>query len=168
MWYVIWTNTCEEEQCRSIINKKCDPATYRRLVIPKNKILKRFGKEWISEVQILFPSYVFIETESIEEFAGELEKIKGFRKLLKNKELFLSVSTEEAEHIFDLLDDDGIISESVGIKDDNGRVKVLNGPLVGKESLIKYIDRHKRFAILEFEINARKTSVKMSLEVKDF
>ncbi len=168
MWYVIWTRAGQEEQCKSVINKKCDPATYRRLIVPKNEIKKKYGREWISEVHILFPSYVFVETESIEEFAGELEKIKGFRKLLKSEDLFLSVSQEEAERIFDLLDDEEIISASVGIKEENGKVKVLKGPLVGRESLIKRIDRHKRFAILEFEINGRKTLVRMSLEVVDY
>ena len=44
-------------------------------------------------------------------------------------------------------------------------VVVLNGPLMGRTSLIKKIDRHKRLAYLELEMLGRKKTIKVGLEI---
>lgn len=52
--HVIWTTTGREEQCRVMIEKKCDPETFERCVIPKNTIKKNVKGKWITTEEKLF------------------------------------------------------------------------------------------------------------------
>ena len=70
MYYVLWTNTGSEEKTRQMINEFADPALFTRCLIPYR--LKRHyfkGKSHIAKL-ILFPSYVFIETDRIKAAYG--------------------------------------------------------------------------------------------------
>ena len=48
---------------------------------------------------------------------------------------------------------------------ENEKVVVLEGPLKGREGLIRKIDRHKRLAWLEIEMFGRKTKFEVGLEI---
>ena len=48
---------------------------------------------------------------------------------------------------------------------ENSKVRVISGPLVGKEGFIKRIDRHKRKAFLEMEMFGRVQKVQVGLEI---
>jgi transcription antitermination factor NusG len=80
MWYVVWTTTGKEEQCRVMIERKCDPNTYDRLVIPKNSIKKYVKGRWTTTETKLFPSYLFVKSEEIEAFAEELLPLHEFSR----------------------------------------------------------------------------------------
>ena len=164
MWYVIWTTTGREEQCRLMIERKCDPATFERCVIPKNTIKKYIHGSWTTTETKLFPSYLFVQTEEIEAFATELKQIPGFNMVLQNDELFLPLKPGEEVFLQRFLTPEGALPESVGIKKGE-KVTILEGPLLGLEGMIKFIDRHKRIAILETEMMGRKVEIKMGLEV---
>lgn len=45
-------------------------------------------------------------------------------------------------------------------------VTILSGPLMGRTSTIRKIDRHKRMAWVEVEMFGRTMLVKMGLEIK--
>ena len=164
MWYVVWTTTGKEEQCRVMIERKCDPNTYDRLVIPKNSIKKYVKGIWTTTETKLFPSYLFVKSEEIEAFAEELKKVTGFLQVLQNDEIFLPISPEEEKFLRRFLETEEVLPESYGVKEGD-QVRILEGPLVGMEGLIKFIDRHKRMAVLEAELFGRKVEMKMGLEV---
>ena len=164
MWYVVWTTTGKEEQCRVMIERKCDPNTYDRLVIPKNSIKKYVKGRWTTTETKLFPSYLFVKSEEIEAFAEELKKVTGFLQILQNDEIFLPISPEEEKFLRRFLETEEVLPESYGVKEGD-QVRILEGPLVGMEGLIKFIDRHKRMAVLEAELFGRKVEMKMGLEV---
>ena len=164
MWYVIWTTTGKEEHCRVMIEKKCDPGTYERCVIPKNSIKKHVKGNWTTTEYKLFPSYLFVKSEKIEAFAQELKKVTGFLQVLQNDEIFLPLSPEEEKFLRKFLETEEVLPESYGVKEGD-TVRILAGPLVGLEGLIKFIDRHKRMAVLETELFGRRVEMKMGLEV---
>ena len=164
MWYVIWTTTGREEQCRVMIERKCDPETFERCVIPKNTIKKNVKGKWTTAEEKLFPSYLFVKSEGIEAFAEELKKVTGFLRVLQNDEIFLPLSEEEVKLLHRFLETEEVLPESYGVKEGD-KVRILEGPLVGLEGLIKFIDRHKRIAFLEAEMFGRKVEMKMGLEV---
>lgn len=164
MWYVIWTTTGREEQCRVMIEKKCNPETYERCVIPKNSIQKYIKGKWVTTEYKLFPSYLFVKSEEIDALAQELRKVTGFLQVLQNDEIFLPISPEEEKFLQRFLETEEVLPESYGVKEGD-KVRILEGPLVGMEGLIKFIDRHKRMAVLEAELFGRRVEMKMGLEV---
>ena len=48
---------------------------------------------------------------------------------------------------------------------EHSQVKVMSGPLMGKEGYIRKIDRHKRKAWLEMEMFGRTQSIQVGLEI---
>ena len=63
-----------------------------------------------------------------------------------------------------LLGRNKVVEYSVGFIE-NDRVVITEGPLVGLESNIIHIDRHKRICTLEIEMLGQKREVKVSLEI---
>ena len=88
----------------------------------------------------------------------------GFLQVLQNDEFFLPISPEEEKFLRRFLETEEVLPESYGVKEGD-QVRILEGPLVGMEGLIKFIDRHKRMAVLETELFGRKVEMKMGLEV---
>lgn len=164
MWYVIWTTTGKEEQCRYQIYRYCDPATFTRCVVPMIQRKKHEKGVWVTKTERFAPSYVFVESNTIMHFAMEISHIVGFRKLLQNDNLFLPLHPREEEIIAGLLGGGEIIGESIGYKEGQ-KVIVTDGPLLGMEGMIKYIDRHKRLAVLEMELFDRVIEMRLGLEV---
>lgn len=164
MWYVIWTITGKEEQCRQQILKNCDASTYDRCVIPLIQRKRREKGAWVMKTERFAPSYLFVESETIGAFAEELPRIAGFTKLLQNDNLFLPLHPREEELLTKLIGDGEIITESIGVKEGQ-QVTITQGPLQGLEGMIKHIDRHKRMAVLEMEIFGRIVEMKLGLEV---
>ena len=58
----------------------------------------------------------------------------------------------------------GVLGSSIGIIEGD-KVKILSGPLIGKEGLIRLINRHKRTAIIELKMFGRTSDIKIGLEI---
>lgn len=164
MWYVIWTNTGNEEKCKFYIDNYIGSEAFIRCIIPTKRISKYIKGRWVKVEQKLFLSYLFIESDNINEFEMQLKNSATFNKILKNDDIFLSLDKKEENALCRLIGDDGIIGESIGFIDGD-KVIVTDGPMVGMEGNIKQIDRHKRLATLEIEMFDRVTEVKLALEI---
>ncbi|MBQ6519616.1 MAG: antiterminator LoaP [Anaerolineaceae bacterium] len=164
MFYVLWTNTGQEEKMRQMIYEFADPALYTRCLIPYR--LKRHyykGKSHLVKL-ILFPSYLFIETDHIKEFVNNIKWFPGLNVVLHIDDLYCPVYKHEETLLLKLVNDRDIIDISEGyIEGDT--VKVTSGPLVGQEGNIKRIKRRQGAAILEMNIFNRKTEVSLGLEL---
>ncbi|MCD7764295.1 MAG: KOW motif-containing protein [Lachnospiraceae bacterium] len=77
----------------------------------------------------------------------------------------IPLSDEEVDFLLRFGGEEQVVEISKGVFE-GSRVKVISGPLVGKEGLIKKIDYHKRKAILEVEMFGRKQQIRLGLEVQ--
>ena len=164
MWYVVWTTTGLEERCRIFINRFCDPESFVRVAIPCRVESKKEKGIWTRKEKRLFPGYVFVESNDIEFFAAELQKVSGFQHILQSEKYYIPLSEPEEHFLVRLIGTGEVVEESKAIIV-GSEVRVLEGPFVGQESLIKRIDRHKRFAIIEVEMFGRTTETKIGLEI---
>ena len=166
MWYVIWTATGKEEICKTQIENVCSESSYIRVVIPKKKVSRKIkGLRQYVEVK-LFPSYVLVETDEVELLDEELRNIVGFTRILNHEGSFKALDKKEADMISRLIGDRDSVEESIGYIEGD-RIVITEGPMVGMESQIRYIDRHKRIAFIEIELFDRLTEVKVPLEIVD-
>lgn len=164
MWYVIWTKTGNEEKCKYYIDNYIGSEAFKRCVIPTRRISKNIKGNWIKFEQKLFFSYLFVETDDIEEFENQLKNSVTFNRILKTDNIFLSLDKKDENALSRLIGNDGIIGESKGFVDGD-RIIVTEGPMVGLEGNIKHVDRHKRLAILEIEMFDRVTEMKLAFEI---
>ena len=164
MYYVLWTSTGREEKTRQMIYEFADPSLYSRILIPYR--LKRHyykGRSHIAKL-ILFPSYVFIETDRIKELVNDIKWFPGFNVVLHVDDLYCPVYKHEEQLLMKLVDDRGIIDISAGFMEGD-EIRITSGPLVGQEGNILRINRRKGVAILQMNIFNRVTEVSLGLEL---
>ena len=164
MYYVLWTNTGREEKTRQMIYQFADPALYSRCAIPYR--LKRHYYKGQSRIVklILFPSYIFIETDHIKEFADNIKWFPGFNVVLHMDDLYCPVLPHEEKLLTGLINEKDVIDISEGYMEGD-IVHVTRGPLVGMEGSIKKVKPRQGAAILEMNIFNRKTEVSLGFEL---
>ncbi len=115
-------------------------------------------------IRPLFPGYLFVITDCIEQVSGQLFKIADFKRVLKSDNIFTPIEQEEADLLAGLYDDAYLVRLSKGIIV-NSRVMVLSGPFQGREGLIKKIDRHRRTGLVEMTMMGRPMEIQIPLEI---
>lgn len=164
--YILFVLRRYENKIRDFINTYHD----MEAVVPSRIKLIKKKTEVFKEEQLLFPGYVFIKTsKENKEFRTFVQNyvytIKGFIKILSHLDNDVAVlSSEEVYSITPFFKNEGLFESSVGfVKDD--KIVITSGPLMGLESQIKYINRHKKMAILEIPLFNEVKEVKVSLEI---
>lgn len=159
MWYVVQTMTNEEELFKKLYETVNDDTGYR-LFIPTIILKKHYHKEWHSVKKVMFPGYVFVETDDIEEFAKNVTGTYCFSKLLKAGDEITPVSKEEKEFLESMMDDDYCVNYSQGfiVGED---VVITEGALRNQSALIRKVDRHRRIAVLDVKMFGRMTPVEV-------
>ena len=87
-------------------------------------------------------------------------------KILHNGDNEKDVAVREKERLYweRLFDTNFCVAGSVGFIEGD-TIRVTSGPLVGMESRIKKIDRHRREAVVEVEVMGAVRELKVMLEV---
>ena len=164
MWYVMQVRTGTEEniccQCQRMISSDI----LERCFIPYYQQKKRFQGKWHNQERILFPGYVFLIAENLEQLAENLRKITGMTRLLGTGDEIIPLSQEEVELLLKLGKEEQLVAMSTGIIE-NDQVRILTGPLQGMEGYIRKINRHKRKAWVSIEMFGRSVDMEVGLEI---
>lgn len=162
-WYIIFVNDNKINDLIVYFNNQPGMSAF----VPKiEKLMNRDGKKVFLEVP-MFPNYLFIETRLNErefyKIVKEIEKDLGstMKILQSDTQTILALTNDEKSLLESLLDENHLIMHSTGIIVDS-KLIVQEGPLVGKEGLIRKINRHKRLAFLD---NVFGKVMKVPLEV---
>lgn len=168
-WFVFFVQTGKEETvCEHFNNMFSNEELIS--FIPKIELIYKNSKQVRKEFKPMFPSYVFVETERDgRSFASLTAQIvrnsKYIIKLLgKDNPDYMAVHEEEKDFLLGFYDDEYIVGESLGFIEGD-MIFINSGPLQGKESIIKRIDRHKRRAGIELELLGDIRLVSVALEI---
>lgn len=166
MWYAIQVMTGEEMEaillCFKVLSAPND--VFSDFFTPLyDRRIKRRGK-WSTVRRVLFPGYIFVETDFPEEAFLELKGVPSLTKLLGTGFDFVPLSQRECSFIRRVTDKNHVATVSVGFIEGD-RVTITEGPMMGLEGLVRKIDRHKRTATLEVEMMGRVMPVVMGLEI---
>lgn len=164
MWYVLQVRTGTEESIRLQCRSKISEAVLERCFIPYYEEKKHIRGEWTLQRKVLFPGYVFVITDELNELYLSLKSVIGLTKLIGTGQEIVPLTEEEQEFLLSFGGEDQIVEMSEGIIEDS-KIIVTKGPLIGKEGYIKKIDRHKRKAWLEIEMFGREQTVEVGLEI---
>lgn len=145
MWYVIWSVTGKEEKLLQTVKRKVPERLYNRVWVPYRIKISKFHGEERQDMIRLFPGYLLIDTEDPEKVHIGLRGEKDYIGILKSNDEFSPVSEEEKEIISYFTDNKGIAGVSLGIKE-NGRTKIIEGPLKGMDDKIIKVERNKKRA----------------------
>lgn len=164
MWYVVQVRTGSEESIRTQCQKKLSESVMERCFIPYYEEKRKIRGTWTTIQKVLFPGYVFIISEKVDELYHQLKQILGLTKLIGTGQEIVPLTEEEQNFLMSFGGEKQIVSMSEGIIEGK-QVRVLEGPLQGWEGMIRKIDRHKRKAWIEVELFGRMQQVQVGLEI---
>jgi len=174
-WVILFVRTGAEEKLARILKEQLNSEEYSPF-LPLKEVPRRMKGVIHKERRLLFTGYVFIQTEI--ESGSIAENLKAaltdiseichndIYKILHHGEDKNDVAVREKERLYweRLFDSDFCITGSVGFMEGDN-VRITSGPLIGMESRIKKINRHKREAIVEMGMMGAVREVRVMLEV---
>ena len=126
MWYVVQTQSDNEQSVMALLEHMAEPGIYRRLFVPMfEDVRKRNGRAGI-RLRRLFPGYFFVDTDQPDRVFTLLKKIPEFTRLLgangkDESKLFLHVNADD-QAFLDSLMENGLMRVSYVKRAKNGRI----------------------------------------------
>lgn len=168
-WYILFIKTGREEKAEQLLKKQLDSNIFMPFIPMLQTIFKNSGRIR-KDLKPLFPGYVFLESE-----VSSLEIIKNIRKIISaSRDIIRFLQYEDTgdiamrEHekntLLRLCNADRYVESSNGIIIGT-RIYIKEGPLMGMESIIRKIDRHKRQAIIELDFMGAVRQICVALEI---
>lgn len=159
-WYVLFTLSHKTNQIVTNLNRRDDIEAF----VPLYEFYYRKTKEYI--IRPMFPNYIFIKTHYNQldfnvliQKMGE-EKDGLIRQLSKDD---VSALRKEEIEMFDLLlDSDHVVRMSQAYLQD-GKAKVIEGPLKSFEKQIVKVDVHNQYAYLDLIFMNRRIKVGLKI-----
>lgn len=164
MWYVIQVCSGMEESIRIQCERKIPREILSECMVPHYEEQRKYMGEWHTRERILFPGYLFLVSENLDELYQNLKRIIGMTKLLGTGREIVPLTREEIEFLLRFGGEERIVKFSQGFID-NSQVQILSGPLKGMEGFIRRIDRHKRKAYLEIPLFGRVLNAQVGVEI---
>lgn len=163
-WYVIHVPSRKEELVCQRIKEFIDEDLYYECFVPLvEKIVRKEG-ETKKLVRPLFTGYLFMVSDRIEDVFIALKKVPFFTRVLEAEFDFIPMKYKEVEGFIGFLDQERIMSKSVGFIEGN-QIYVTKGPLKGQEGKIRRIDRHKQVAYIDMIFMGRAITLHVPLEI---
>ena len=164
-WYVLFVQSGKEEFMAEHCQNELGEALPARFFVPKYQVMMQYAHIWEIRERVLFPGYIFIETDEIIRVQQGLWRIPYYKRMLgRDEEEIHPITVREKQRLCLLMNDDGVIEASYGYKDGE-RIEIAKGALVGHEAEIQRIDRHKRTATVEMELLGKSVKMNLGLEL---
>ena len=171
-WYLIFVKEDRKEYVRHLLMSEFSSNVLVPFIPMKDMLLKYSGGIK-KERHMLFPGYVFVEWKlSSQEMIDRTniiisasKDILAFFNYPDTNEI--AIREHEKAELLDLFNDDHCIELSNGIKVDRN-IYIQKGPLKGKESILKKVDRHKRRAYIELHFMGMARQITVGLNVKTY
>ncbi len=167
-WYVLFVQTGREHKIENFLKEQLDSNLFIPFV-PLQETLFRIAGTVKKELKPLFPGYIFVESElTSQEFIRRTSTLLYASHmivgLLKYSDTEIAMRESERRMLLSLCNDGHCIESSSGIIEGT-RIYITDGPLKGRESIVKKVNRHKRLAWIEMEFMGELRRIGISLEL---
>lgn len=135
--------------------------------IKKKMQTRRKGKA-ISLMSCLFPGYLFFQTSEAAPSPAlivSMRQTKYFMRFLPATENIQPLGEKDAQIIRKFISFGKEIGPSLVVFDENKRIRVIEGPIMGLEGRIVKVDRRKRIAKICLDINDSPLFFNLSFDV---
>lgn len=139
-WYAAFVATGEEDRVKERLNYRYEDKI--RVLVPKRKLRERKNGVWRFTTRILFPGYVLLNGSNNDISGCDFRSVPKLIKPLKSGMDMLRIDRKEMIVLSRLICNNEVIDFS-NVLVENGRVKVIDGPLVSMEGVIASVDHRK-------------------------
>ena len=151
-YYVIQVKTRGEHKYLSIARQALEPLNIK-LIWPRRSLRIRRRGRWRDVLAPIFPGYLFLEVEEINaELYWILKKPPGFFRFIKSNHDIQPLPEPDARILTSLTSFGEVVKQSLATFDEGGRIRIIEGPLMGFEGLIIKVDRRKGRAKVKLDL----------------
>jgi transcriptional antiterminator NusG len=165
-YYAIQVKTRGEERFIKLFNA-LHPETRLPLYFPQRRIdIRRKGAMRESRAAV-FPGYVFIEAEreDILSHQWEFRHTDGFYRFLKSNQNIRRLTNRDLELVLHFIKTGPVAGISRVYFNENSRIVVMDGPLMGLEGRIIKVDKRKKRAKVKLDLYDDSFSIDLAFEV---
>lgn len=167
MWYVIQTQTGEEEKLVGLIENMIPKEHYEECFCMNRECVRKTECGYEIFLRPLFPAYVFVDTDDPKKLYFELKRVPKLTKLLRDQEeMFLGVSEEEEIFLRNVQNQEHIVKRSLVEVNDEGMIVKADGA-VGV--YLRHIVRQrlrKRYVCVEQEFLGEKRKIYLGIKLR--
>ena len=165
MLYCIQVKGGNEAESLELSQTFIDGESYNEIFVPKYERLMRRDGVWRVEDTLLFPGYLFVDSDTIDDVYWGVKKVPRMTKFLRNEEGPQAIYEYEEKFLRGLMDESHTVRLSRGLIVGD-EVIITEGALKDYTGRIVNIDRHRREAKLSVKLfGGVETPVKVGLEV---
>lgn len=169
-YYVLQVAPREEEKVEAHIRKMVPSDLYDQCFHPTRMIRKKFHRKWVDIHEKLMPGYVFVTVEDAEELYIQLKKIPLLTKMLGDDlKYFICLSEQEGKWLDLLIKPEEHGSNEVGLSQidiqEGNDIRIVSGPLMNMEGMVKKINLHKMIAEVEVPFMNGSTLIHLGVEM---
>ena len=136
----------------------------RRIDIRRKGVIRQ-------ETSAIFPGYVFVEAPSDEEIIAiqwDFRRTDGFYRFLKSNQNISPLMDRDLELVLHFIKNAGpVAGKSRVYFNENSRIVVVDGPLMGLEGKIVKVDKRKRRAKIKLDLYEESFTIDLAFEVID-
>ena len=166
-YYAIQTRTRGEEKFIRLFHALHGELPFK-LHFPRRRIdIRRRGKIHQTTASV-FPGYIFVEAEKENIIAHQwaFRRTDGFYRFLKSNQNIQALGGRDLELVLHFINSAGAVAGiSTVYFNENSRIVIVNGPLMGLEGRIIKVDKRKKRAKIKLNLYDDSFSIDLAFEV---
>jgi transcriptional antiterminator NusG len=116
----------------------------------------------------IFPGYLFVEAESWDLLAHQwaFRRTKGFYRFLKSNQDISPLSNNDLELVLHFIKKSGPVAGTSWVYfNENSRIVIMEGPLLGLEGKVIKVDKRKKRAKVKLDLYDDSFTIDLAFEV---
>jgi transcriptional antiterminator NusG len=151
-FFVVSVQPQKEETFLTIARNRLPPG-HVELHWPRRKLTIRKKGRRHETLAPVFPGYVFLETDEIDDLLFHtVKRLPGFYRFLESNDRIRPLSGTDLELVAHFVRFGDVIGKSKVTFDENSRIEVKEGPLAGLEGRIVKVDKRKQRAKVRLDL----------------
>jgi transcriptional antiterminator NusG len=167
-YYAIQVKTRAEEKYIKLF-KALHPEISLRIYFPKRKIDIRRKGAIVHSTPAVFPGYIFIELEEDDDILNyhwDFRRTDGFFRFLKSNQNIRALRNKDLEVVLHFIKNVGPVADKSKVYfDENSRIVVMEGPLMGLEGNIIKVDKRKGRAKIKLDLYDESFTIDLAFEL---
>ena len=164
MWYILQVATGSEARMKDILERFMGKELLKEVFFPLYESSYKKGGVRQIRMRILFPGYLFLDTENIKELEERLKDMTEFQHLLFTGKFCTPVGREEQDFLERHTTSGHTMRMSKGYM--VGReVMITEGAFTSYRGELKYVDRHNRYGVMTVRLGERDVDMQFGLEL---
>jgi transcriptional antiterminator NusG len=169
--FAIHVKTRDEEKYIKLFHADNPDKRDIRIYFPKRELRVRKQGKVVAKIAPVFAGYVFVEIENDDDIMNHhwaLHNTNGFFRFLPSNKVIREMRGLDLEVAIHFIKQKGqIAGVSKVYFDDNDRIVIKDGPLLGLEGHIVKVDRRKRRAKVKLDLYGESFSIDLSFTMID-